>query len=571
MANIIDGIRKVEKSELARQLCDFKLQKISLRLRLMGRYLYFALMWLCRCILRLFKKDMKLPRVYSWKKRYEMLYEEYMLWERDALEGELIKQIKAKMRFIRHSGAKTEDRLSAEITKVVSGLYSWEEQKGLSIPEKKDYICEKYLKKRRLDEKMCIHLGILVSFFVCAVAVIFWCFNNPFKELIALGCILFVPLWGYFISYKVIQWQLAHLVWLSGSNSCENCTAEGKSVVVPIADENREKNAEELLIYHTLRAMNMRTTDGATKVLLTDMTRIWEGYEKEKLRRRWEKRYGKLEIKDEVFTMAVNQFAYEDFEKLEQRLFELCEARDPAALAERKKGEYRVPFRTSQRDVGSLYFTASKNKSKRLLVCRVERKNPLIEEGLSREALGQLMKESENTVGALYQSFLRDFVPIEQKYDSQQQRIVGLTQQMNDTEIKLQQKKAEVLKVSKHITDRERKCEETREKLAKTGLTDSAYEAQRQAFLKAQRELTNYKSDMQRAEKQLAEFTEEHDTLVSQREVLQKENELLKQEMQNRKESFSEKLKAEVKEKIKNDCRDVDYLLGEMLIKKFSV
>lgn len=571
MANIIDGIRKAEKEELAKQLCDFRLQKISLWLRLLGRYVYVAFMWVCRAILRLFKKDMNLPQVYSWKQRYEMKYEEYMLLEREALEIELIKQTKAKMRFIGRGGARTEDRLSAEVTKVVSGLYSGEEQKGLSILEKRDYICQNYLKKRRLDEKICILLGIIVSFFVCAVALIFWCFQHPFRLLIVLGCVVFVPVWGYFISHKVIMWQLAHLVWLSGNTSEENTLVESKSAPFSLKDENREKNMEELLIYHSLRAMEGSVSDAVDRALLADMLQVRESYEKEKLRRRWEKSFSKLEIKDEVFTMAVNLFAYEDFEKVEQRLFELCEAKDPAALAEKKKGEYKIPFKTGQRDVGNLYFIASRNKNKRLSVCRMERKNPLIEDKLSKNGLEKLLKEGENSIGASYQSFLRDFVPLEQKYDSQQQRIALLTSQVNDVELKLQQKKAEVLKITRHMEDRERKCEEIRDKLAKTGLTDSAYESQRQAFLKAQRELTGYKNDMQRAEKQLQEVRDEHDTFVSQREVLSGEAELLKEHILDRKKAFSEQIKAEVKEKIKDDCRDVDYLLGEMLIKKFSV
>lgn len=571
MANIIDGIRRVEKSELAKQLSDFKLQRISVWLRHFGRYIYFALMWICRLVARLFKKDFALPQVYSFKKRYEMKCEEYMLFEQEVLLIELIKQIKAKMRFIGHSGAKTEDRLSAEITKVVSGLYSKEEQKGLSILEKKDYICKNYLQKRRLDERMCILLGILVAFFVCAVAVIFWGFHSEFRVLIALGCILFVPAWGYFISCKVITWQLAHLVWLSGSGMGEGALEEGRSMPKPLKDENKERNIEELHIYHALRGMKDRTPDTVDRVLLADMVQVRESYEKEKLRRRWEKSFSKLEIKDEVFSMAVNQFAYEDFEKMEQRLLELCEAKDPAALAEKKKGEYKMPFRIGQRDVGNLYFTASKKKNKRLLVNRLERKNPLMEERLPKDELKRLLKESENLVAALYQSFLKNFIPVEQKYDSQQQRLDGLTQRMNDTEIKMQQKKAEVLKCNKHIADREKKCEDIREKLAKTGLSDNAYETQRQAFLKAQRELTGYKNNLQRAEMQLQEITEEYDTFVSQREVLLKETEHLKQDILKKKEDFAEQLKAEVKSKIKDDCRDVDYLLGEMLIKKFSV
>ena len=342
-------------------------------------------------------------------------------------------------------------------------------------------------------------------------------------------------------------------------------------MTLPLKDENRERNEEELLIYHTLRALKERTSDAVTKLLLADMTEVREGWEKEKLRRRWEKSFSKLEIREEVFAMAVNQFSYEDFERIEQRLLELSEAKDPAALAEKKKGEYRMPFRTGQRDVGTLYFTASKNKNKRLCVCRMERKNPLIEETLSSEKLRQLMKESDYSIGALYQEFLREFVPVEQKYDTQQQRVNGLSQRMNEAELKVQQKKAEALKISKHIADREKKCEEIRTALAKTGLSDSAYESQRQAFLKTQRELTNYKNDQQRCEKQLQEVTEEYDTFVSQREVLQKETELLKQDILDRKQAFAEALKAEVKDKIKNDCRDVDYLLGERLIKKFSV
>ena len=571
MANLLDGIRKVQKEEIAKQLCDFGVNRISVLLCMVGQCIYFALMWVCHRIMLLFKKDIALPPVYFRKKRYEMQYEKYMLLEEEQLKEELIKALKGKMHFLGLSVTKSEDRMSAEITKMVAKLYPKEELKGLSVLEKNDYIYKNYPRQKRLDEKMCLLLWLVVSFFVLAAAVIFWVFGNEFRMPVLLGCIIFEMLWGYFISSKLLQWQFAHFVWLSAQGLGQSFSVRAESAAKNYTDPDKEKNVKELLIYHTLCAMKEKPLEPWETTILADLATIRGGCEKEKLRKRWGKRFPKLEYEEGVIAACVNGFSYEDFEKIELRLTELSQAKDPAALAVKKKSEYKMEFRTVQGDIGSIYFTAPKDKSKRMCIGRLERKNALKESLLSKEKLCRALKEEPYQICQNYYDFLASFIPKEEEVVSLNQNLKQLDQQMDTAKQKMQQKKAEALKLKKQISDRELECEEIRNRLAKTGLADKDYEEQRQAFLKAQRDIPVLKNESNICDKELAAVSDEYDTYVSKREVMLGEVAWLNQQLSRERMEFLEALKKDVKEKMQKDCKDMDYLLGEMLIKKIDL
>ncbi len=571
MANLFDGIRKAGKSETARLLCDFQVNRISVLLRIVLQCICYALMFVVQKILLVFKKEISVRPVYFLKKRYEMQYEKYILLEEEELEEILVKTLKGKLYFLGLPVKKSEDRVSAEITKLVAKLYLKEELKGLSVLEKNDYICKKYPSQKRLDEKISLLLWLVVSFFVLAASVIFWISGNEFRLPVLLSCIIFEIIWGYFISYKLLQWQFAHFMWLSSQGLGQPFSAKVSEATRYFKDPDKEKNGQELLIYHSLQGRKEKNLEPWDATILADLITIRENIEKEKLRKRWEKRFPKLEYTDSFISASVKACSYEDYGKIELRLAELSLSKDPGALAIKKKSEYKMDFRTVQGDIGSIYFTASKDKSKRLCMCRVERKGILKQALLSKDKLRQVLKKEDCRIGQIYYDFLVFFIPKEEEVDSLNQRLKQLEQQMENAKQRIQEKKAEAATLTKQISDRELECEEIRNKLAKSGLSDNDFETQRQAILKAQREIPVLRSENSRCEKELNAVSKEYDTYAGKREVLRQDVEDINRKLEKKRKDFLGSVKDELQKKLKNDQKDMDYLLGEMLVKKIDL
>ncbi len=570
MANLFDGIRKSDKSEIAKLLCGFKVYNISAMLYMVWQCIYYALRYVLYQIARLMRKELSLPSVYFFKKRYEILYESYMQQEKELLLVTLFKLIKRKLRLIGHSVTKSEDKVSAEITSLVSELYLKEELKGLSVLEKNDYICKRYPRQKKLDEGMCLRLWAIVSFFVLVAATIFFVSNEEFRIIIGAVCILIEMLWGYWVYRKLLQWQLARFVWASGNGLGQPFSVDSKVSVKFSSGQAKVKCERDYWIYHTVRSL-IKGSSEESRPLLEDMATVRELWEKDKLRQRWEKYFSKLEFKREVFSQAVSQFAFEDFERLEKRFAELSQATDPAALADKKKSGYVVTFRTVRGDMAYIYFTASRDKNKRLFITRLERKGTFKMVPMATGNLRQLLEQEENHIAALYEKFLRVMVPKERKLAASEQNVKKLEGRITEAESLKQLKEAELLKLKKQISERARECEEIHGRLAKKGLSDGEYEEQKQAFLKAQRQLSSLKEDYKFCEKKWEEAVDAYDTVVSRKEVLQKEIVELNGQVKELRKKFAEELTAAVQEKKKSDRRDVDYLLGELLIKKLNL
>ncbi|MBQ7919868.1 MAG: hypothetical protein IJ324_08020 [Lachnospiraceae bacterium] len=571
MANLLDGIRKSEKNEIAKQFCDFKIYNISVMLHMVWQCVCYALMYVCGRIMLLFKKELTLPPVYFWKKRYEMLYESCMEKEKEELTEILLKHLKRKMRLIGLSVNKSEDRLSAEITKVVSRLYPGEALKGLSVLERNDYICKIYPRQKKLDERMCLRLWMIVSVFVLAASMIFFIAKEDLRILIALGCILTEMLWGYWVVYKITQWQLAHLMWISSIGLGHSFAVDTKVSVKYLQGQDKEKCEKDFLIYHTLISLRDSACEQEKRLLLEELIAARELHEKDKLKARWERYFTKLEYKESALSAAVNLFAFDDFARMEHRFGELSQAKDPAALAERRKAEYMVTFKTVQGDIAMIYFTAPKDQNKRLCISRMERKGALKVAPMTKGMLRQHMEKEEYQVASMYQEYLNTLMPKKHKLAEAEKSVKKLEEKLKETENRKQLKEAELLKLKKQIGEREKECEDIRNELAKSGLADLEYEEKRQAFLKTQRQLSSLKEDYKYCEKRYEEITEEYDSCISKKEVFGKDITKLNEKLGEIQKKFFGQLEEMVREMRKSNRRDADYILGELLVKKLSI
>lgn len=570
MANLFDGIRKSDKSEIAKLFCDFKVYNMPVILHIVWQCIYYALRYVLRQMARLFKKELSLPPVNFWKKRHEILYESCMQQEKEVLLVALFHRVKKKMRLVGVHVTKSEDKISAEITGIVSGLYRKADLKGLSVAEKNDYICKKYPRQKKLDQGMCLRLWLIVSAFVLVATGIFFLFWEELRVITGAICILIEMLWGYWIYRKLLQWQLARLVWISGNGLGQPFSMTSKATMKFPEGQNKEACESDFWIYHTLCSMAKEASE-ERRPLLEDIVTVRGLFEKDKLKQRWEKCFRKLEFRSEVFSQAVNQFAFGDFEKLEQRFAELSDAGDPVALAERRKNSYTMSLRTGRGDIAYIYFTASKNPNKRLCVSGLERKGTLKMVPMAEDKLRVLLGKEDNRIGELYQEYLNTIIPKEKKVASAQQNTKRLEGRIAEAESLKQLKEADLLKLKKQITERERECEEIHGRLSKKGLSDAYYEEQKQAFLKAQRQLSSLKEDYKFCEKRYEEVKDAYDTVVSRKEVQLKEISELSSQIKELRRKFSGALADSVKEKKKSGQRDADYLLGELLIKKLSI
>ena len=97
------------------------------------------------------------------------------------------------------------------------------------------------------------------------------------------------------------------------------------------------------------------------------------------------------------------------------------------------------------------------------------------------------------------------------------------------------------------------------------------YEEQHQTFLKTQRQLSSLKEDCKYCEKRYEEISEEYDSCLSKKVVFGKDITELNGKLGDIRNVFSEDLRDLVQEMRKDSRRDVDYILGELLVKKLSI
>ena len=571
MANLFDGIRKCEKSEIAKLFCDFKIYNIPVMLHMAWQCILYSLMWVYGKIMLLFKKQISLPPVYFWENRYDMLYESCMVMEEEELKQAFLKLLKGRMGMLGLSVKGSEEHVSAQITRAVSPLFSCSHLKGLSILEVGDYICKKYPAKKKPDEKMCLRLWMPVSVFVLFASVICYIAMKDLRMVILPGAILLEMLWGYWVFYKVTQWQLARVMWTASVGLGDSFAVKGKVSVRYPKGQNKESCEREHLVYHTLCFIRDGATAREKKLLLEDLTEAKALCERDKLKYRWENYFRKLEFKESFLSDAINQFSFGDFEKMERRFGELSSSKDPSALARKCKYGYMMDFKTLEGDIGTIYFTGSKKADKRLCICKLERKGRVKLVPMTTGMLYRHMENEDYAVAAAYQEYLKGLLPKEEKLADIECNIKMLEAEKKEREKRKQLKEADILKLRKQISEREKECEDIRNLLAKAGLKDNEYEEQRLLFLKVQRQLTALKENYKHCEKQYEKVSEELDSCISKENVFRKEAEMLKDGIEDIRRLFFAQVKELVQRMRKDNRRDTDYILGELLIRKFGI
>jgi hypothetical protein len=478
--------------------------------------------------------------------------------------------IKRKLRVIGYAGKKSEDGVSAQISALVSGLYSKADLKGLSVLEKNDYLYKNYPSCKKMDEAMCLSLWLIVSVFIGIVAVIFCVTKDEFPTLILLSCILSEMLWGYWVYYKLLQWQLARFVWISGSGLGHSFSYSLENGGKLMSAQDKEICERNILVYQTLCSLLKESTK-ENKSFLEDISKVRELLEKDKLRHRWERLFSKLEFRKEVFSQAICHFSVSDWERMEQRFAELCAIGDPAALAEKRKDGYRVSFRTMQGDIATIHFIAAHNSKKRLCISQIKRKGTYQFVPMSKNKLRQILEKEDHDIAALYQGHLSNLLPMENKLSVLDLEIKRVESRIQTSENFLLIKEAELLKRRKQVEEIEKECEQIHFLLAKKGLTDEEYEKQKQAFLTAQRRLSSVKADSKSSRDKYEKAKEEYDSLVSKKEVLKEDLLEIGNRQQEMQKHFCSNLQELVRDKKQSGQIDADYLLGELLVKRLEI
>lgn len=563
MANLLDGVKNVGKDEIAKQICDFQVYRIPVMLHIVWQCVYYVLVYILRLVLHLFKKEITLPVIASWEDRYKSQYEKNVLLDTKGMKDELIQWLKKRVRLFGMYSDKSEDKLSSEITRFVTKLYGKTELMGLSVGEKNHYIFQKYPHQKKIDEKLYLYIWFIVSFFIFGVAVIFFISEKDYKNIIVLFCFILEILWGCYVTYKINQWQLAHFVWLamSGAGNFVSATKE-RSSGNSATKKNRERNAKELWAYHTMLSMRDSIVKNQTKLsdstsfqtqiaILSDMIDVRERREMDKLKHLWEIQFPQIEFKQESLKQIIQGFSYDDFGQIEQRLSELSQAKDPFVLAERKKSEYKILFRTVQGDIAAIFFGASKNKYKRISICHVERKGVLKEKPMPTNELKQFLKEKDMGISEVYQEFLETLAAKEHILAELKKSEESVRSQRYEAEKQLQNKASRSSRLSEKTEAKQRECEELRTELSKVIIDDKEHEKLKKAYLHNKGEMAVLKNESDRLEEEMQNTIREYEDLTKEKDKLNKEIIQLNREICQEHRWFIDKIEEAAVEKKK--------------------
>ena len=464
--------------------------------------------------MHLFHKEIPLPELNTRAEYYNRLQEEKMLSEDAALKEELINLVKNRVFCFRKSVNYSEDKISAEITRAACRGYSKKALRGLSVFEKNRLIYRKVSDGKKLYQRC-----------------------------------------------------LARFIYLAVAKMEE--TPETR----PVDKRKRGVYARELLLYHSLLAAEkkMPVSKMAEKEVLSEILAVREAIEKDKLKSLWWEEFPRIEFQTGVFSYIVRNFAYSDLERIGVRLAELNQTEDSFALAERKRMDYEVEFKTVQGDIATIYFNESVNPRKKVCISRIKRENLLKEKLLTGEELRRIPEAGKGGAATVYMEFLEAAEKKEEAVKELKKQEEPLLIKKQNKDLKLQQKEQEEMDISRRILQLQKESEDIRQKQIPAGLNDAEYERIRKIFLDNQAEIARLIKESSELEKQSKELEKERESVEKALDTLRKEICEKNKEREKLRERFRKQLESVMAGKPDGKKQpDAEYLLGRRLYEKYK-
>lgn len=214
MINIIEAGKTIAKSKMVKFVADLEVYTYRNCISILIQRIYCMVHTIMGFFAKIAKKPWKTYAVSNWDDRYQDVVRQVQLLSNEELYREMIKGLGKRIRVpgrYREAG----DMMSSYLVNYAMKKFKIGEKEGLSIPEKVEYIYEKYPHlKSKNERKVLAQWGItsciiLLAFGLLARMVVFK------KTTCILLCVILEIVYAIYVSRKMrIRWAL-HYIWLA--------------------------------------------------------------------------------------------------------------------------------------------------------------------------------------------------------------------------------------------------------------------------------------------------------------------------------------------------------------------
>ncbi|MCR5420424.1 MAG: hypothetical protein K6E98_05425 [Lachnospiraceae bacterium] len=516
MDNLFDRARKTKENVLAKQIAEMKTYRISVYCSILLYNIYFY-------ILLFLGKFIRKIKIQSNKLTKKSFSSQLMLTEtRLNREGFLINELMDISRYyirlghpVLISGNRSEDDISAKMTRSASGILQKSEIEGKSVYEINDLVYKRYPDRKKHLPIYYLRIWLGLSCFLLLACFVLSKYDYLPTILVILLFTIFESGLYLFMSRIISKWHLAKLVWLIISETGSYETAKSdRSISEDI--ENYEMVALRMRTLHTLiySANVLSNEENKLKNSIADYNkqlernskiinsygidtsaeekRIITGKKDENKRikgmiretkeqiakksdeyskanslimlliedivpvfsGKWKKDYDRLRIKSEVQRQIVCFYSLNDIKTIEQRFFEINNTSDPTAIAKKKNGLNMIPFLTSSERSAYLGFSDPDSEGY-INITLVEREDKLVEPFVTQSEMNEAMKgiTTENTDKV--QEYEDIINRLHKYYEDESLKWTSEKTELEQANIKLEEEKAqlgkEIIDIQKNI------------------------------------------------------------------------------------------------------------------------
>ena len=259
MANLFDGIKRIQRSELEEQLAGFEVYRISVYVRVLLRKGIVGLVWFWQKIMRLFHREIRLPETDSLELRFQAAKTELSCLSEEAFRKRMERLLKKKVHIagkIGHRVGKTEDGFSADITRVAAGMWNKKSMHGFSVAEKNDFMFRDYPNRKKKKALFQLRIWLLGVFVIAGLSIVLSVWFAAKAVYILVAGIVIELVWLLWNTRQLARRQLVHFLWLASSGLGRPFAIEKEDTPTSqLSKEEKIRFDKEQRAYRTLSKM----------------------------------------------------------------------------------------------------------------------------------------------------------------------------------------------------------------------------------------------------------------------------------------------------------------------------
>ncbi len=514
MINIIEAGKTIAKSKMVKFVADLEVYTFRNCISILIQRIYSIIHMIIGFFARLAKKQWSTYVISNWDDRYQDVVRQVQLLSNEELYEVMIKGL-GKRIGVPGRYREVGDMMSSYLVNYAMKRFKTGEKEGLSIPEKVEYIYEKYPHlKSKNERKVLVRWGImsciiLLAFGLLARMVVFK------KTTCILLCVILEIVYGVYISRKMrIRWAL-HYIWLARTEYGSKL-ADVRLQIDGLESEKQIELKEDLQVLHSCLWISEREQEkveqlqreitGFEQKIRKNTKRVEELHGREdsdadSMRRNLMKEnqelklvvdeiqlkqeeanrkiaeigkqiteesnrnalfykelwadYSKIILAEDVLMQILKMFSFEDLRRMEKRLYELNHVINPQALLDNKNGSKYLSFRTEQGDLAKFYINFNQ-KEQRGTILSFEREEKLQIEPLTSENIKQIMDRRGEGNSAAVEA-VGEYI---KRIEELSARTKQLQKEKHQADLKLQEKVSEIFELKTSIAERTKKCNE---------------------------------------------------------------------------------------------------------------